>query len=147
PPVVLDHAGCRLLLEHGNRVTKMLQPRLLQFIDRVVARVIAFRLGGNDLVEQFAGAVVLAGLDVRLRHRNRLTETSASLRGHHDDAGARWSLQDERPLLWRETGLIRHVLLPLVWLLGPPHEATDTSDAECRANFDAGTSRTCAGTA
>src|SRR5881397_91544 len=53
--------------------------------------------------------MVLPGFDVRLRHRDRLTEASAPLRGDDDHAGARRPFQDERPLLRRETGLSGHL--------------------------------------
>src|SRR6266516_7063857 len=90
----------------------MLQPVLLELLDRVVARVVALRLGRDDLVQELALAVLPARLDVNLLHRNRrLAEATAALRGEDDHAGARRSLQDELPLLLSEVGSPRHRFL------------------------------------
>ena len=43
-------------------------------------------LGGGDLVEQLALAVLLAGIDVRLADRERLAERPAPLSRGHDQA-------------------------------------------------------------
>src|SRR6266496_131475 len=84
----------------------MLQPVLLELLDRVVAR--ALRLRRDDLVQELALAMLPAGLDVGPRHRDRLTEATSPLRGEDDHAGARRSLQDELPLLLCEIGPSRH---------------------------------------
>src|SRR5205807_7023270 len=66
------------------------------------------RLVGDDLVEQFALAVVLACLDVRLCDRDALAKCPSALRGGNDQARARRSLEDQLPLLGCEVGLARH---------------------------------------
>jgi hypothetical protein len=50
--------------EQLDRVTQMLQPVLLELLDRAVARVVALGLRRDDLVQELALAVLPAGLDV-----------------------------------------------------------------------------------
>jgi hypothetical protein len=64
-------AGCRLALEHLDRIAEVPQSVLF----------------GHDLVEEFAFPVLLARLHVRPRHGDRLPEDSPTLSGHDDHAG------------------------------------------------------------
>src|SRR5260370_42042189 len=86
----------------------MLQAVLLELVDRVVARVVDLGLGGDDLVEQLAVAVVLAGLDIRPGDRKRLADRAPARGGDHDHASAGRSLEHELPLLLREVSPTRH---------------------------------------
>jgi hypothetical protein len=73
--------------------------------------MVEFRLGGDDLVEQPALAMLLARLNVRLRHRERLAKHASPLGGGNDHPGARGALEHEFPFLLGEVRLSRHRLL------------------------------------
>src|SRR5437660_5384569 len=107
-PVALDLTWCRLTLEQLDCVPQMLQSVLLEFLNRVVARVVELGLGRDNLVEQLALAVLLARLNVRLRYRERLADRASALGREDDHAGARRSLEHEVPLLRCEVSLSRH---------------------------------------
>src|SRR5437764_10542914 len=110
-PVAVDLTRCRLTLEQLDCVPQMLQTVLLEFLNRVVARVVELGLRRDNLVEQLALPVLLARLDVRLCNRDRLPDGASALCGDHDHAGARRSLEHEAPLLLCEVSLSRHRLL------------------------------------
>src|SRR5579859_6528770 len=131
-PVVLDLLGCRLLREHGDGVAEMLQACLPELFRGVVARVVALGLRGDDLVEQLAGAVVFARLDVRLGHRDRLAKAPASLRRDDDQPRARRPLEDQRPLVGREVGLARHGYSPPLPACGLKYRCTSWNWASGR---------------
>src|SRR5579859_1392018 len=131
-PVVLDLLGLRFLLEHGDCVAEMLQAGLLELFRGVVARVVALGPRGDDLVEQLTGAVVLARLDVRLGHRDRLAKASASLRRDDDQPGARRPLEDQRPLVGCEVGLARHGYSPPLPACGLKYRCTSWNWASGR---------------
>src|SRR5437763_17063569 len=86
----------------------MLLSVLPELLDRVVTRVVALGLRRDELVQELALAMLPAGLEVGLRHRDRLAEATSALRGDDDHAGARRSLQDELPTLLCEIGPSRY---------------------------------------
>ena len=88
-----------------------MQARLLQLVDRVVARVVELRFRGNDLVEQLALTVLLARLHVRLRHRDGFAERPAALGRDDYHAGAGRTLEHECPFLVCEVSSSSHRLL------------------------------------
>src|SRR5207244_1740502 len=71
-PIAFDLARCRFTLKQLDCVSQVLQAVLLELRDWVVARVIDLGLRRDNLVEQFALAVPLSCLDVRLCYRERL---------------------------------------------------------------------------
>src|SRR5438093_750717 len=109
----------------AQRLADLEQAGLLELVDRVVARVVAFRLRRDDLVQKLALAMLPARLDVSLPHRDRLADRSAALGGDDDQACARRPLADQVPLVLREVSLGRHLLFLLSqWLFagGIPRE-------------------------
>src|SRR4029077_15511564 len=97
-------------LKQPDSAPQMTQAVLLELRNRVVARVVDLGLRRDNLVEQFALAVLLARLDVRLCYRERLADCASALGGDDDHAGARGSLEYEFPLLLGEVSLPRHRL-------------------------------------
>jgi hypothetical protein len=71
-PVAFDLTRCRFTLKQLDCVPQMLQTVLLEFLNRVVTRVVELGLRRDNLVEQLALAMLLARLDVRLCYRERL---------------------------------------------------------------------------
>jgi hypothetical protein len=133
PPVVIELLGRRLALEHIDRVANVLQRVLLQLLGGVVARVVDLRLGRDDLVEQLAGAVLLARLGICLPDRERLPEGPA-LRGRDDDdPGARRSLEHRIPLLLGEVGLSGHPLAPFATIFAPAGAPPPSSQTDAAA--------------
>src|SRR5689334_1433384 len=107
-PVLSDLLVARLPLQDLDRLAHVVQGVLLQVLRRLGARAVDLRLGGDDLVEKLALAMLLAGLGVGLRHRERLADRSAPIRRDHDQPGAGRTLEDLRPLLVREVRLAGH---------------------------------------
>src|SRR5205085_9654772 len=95
----LNLVWARLALEQLHSVPQMLEAVILELLRRVVARAIDLGSCGDDLVEQLAGAVLLARVHVRLADRERLTERSPVLCRRDDHAGSRRSLQHNLPFL------------------------------------------------
>ncbi len=74
----------------------MLQSVLLEFLNRVVARVVELGLGRDNLVEQLALAVLLARLNVRLRYRERLADRASAL-GRDELDSPSWRIRSSAP--------------------------------------------------
>src|SRR5439155_25589111 len=94
---------------HG--IAEVLQAVFAQLLWSGVAGVIELGLRGNDLVEQFALAVMAPSLDVGLAQCEGFAEGSAALGGNNHHACARRALQDQLPLLGAEVGLPGHGVL------------------------------------
>src|SRR5262245_34043710 len=107
--VGLDLLRRRLALERGHGLLQTLRALALERLRRAVAVAVELRLGGDDLVEQLALAVLLPRLGVRLGQGEALAEAPAALGGEDEHARDRRRLQDRLPLLLGECALPRHL--------------------------------------
>lgn len=74
PTVLVDLGRRGLALEESYRIAEVLQSVLLQFLRGVIVGVIPLGLGGDDLVQQLALAVLLTCLDIGLGDGDGLAE-------------------------------------------------------------------------
>src|SRR4051794_17590926 len=107
-PVLVDLLRARVAFERRDGLLQELHAVALEFVVGVEATVIALGLGGDDLIDQLALAVLLARLAVCLGHRERLAHHPAVV-GHRDDhARHRWPREHLVPLRLGEVCLGRH---------------------------------------
>jgi hypothetical protein len=93
-PVVIALLDRRLVFQQRRNVGQAVErliPELLGIVN--LAAALHARLLRHDLIEKFALAVLGTGLDVGLRHRNRLPEHPSVRRCDDEQARRRRSLE------------------------------------------------------